>query len=205
ALPAADAHELWRAGMLHDVGRVGVSAGIWGKPGALTEREWEKVRLHSYYTERVLARPDTLARLGRLAASGHERLDGGGYHRRAGASMLAPGARILAAADAYCAMGEARPPPRRRRRAERARGRRAPIAGLETRSRGGTDRTRSRGTAAARARAPHQAHRAPARYLGQDGGQPHSAHLREDRRHHARRRHALRDGKASAVAVIARA
>ncbi len=109
ALPAADAHELWRAGMLHDVGRVGVSAGIWGKPGALTEREWEKVRLHSYYTERILARPDTLARLGRLAASGHERLDGGGYHRRAGASMLAPGARILAAADAYCAMGEPRP------------------------------------------------------------------------------------------------
>jgi HD-GYP domain-containing protein (c-di-GMP phosphodiesterase class II) len=95
--------------MLHDVGRTGVSSGIWGKPGPLSDSEWERVRLHSYYSERVLARSSALAQLGALAASHHERLDGSGYHRGASASPLTPAARILAAADAYHAMTEPRP------------------------------------------------------------------------------------------------
>ena len=108
-LPETDVISLQRAGLLHDIGRVSVSAGIWGKPGPLTEREWERVRLHPYYTERVLARPRLLAQLGALAALHHERLDGSGYHRRLAASMLSPAARILAAADVYHAMTETRP------------------------------------------------------------------------------------------------
>ncbi len=108
-LPESDRVELMRAGLLHDVGRVGVSAGIWGKPGPLSEREWERVRMHPYYTERVLARPDTLAQLGALAALHHERLNGSGYYRGLPASMLSPAARILAAADIYHAMTEPRP------------------------------------------------------------------------------------------------
>ena len=108
-LPEADAMALRRAGLLHDVGRVGVSAGIWGKPGPLSEREWEKVRLHAYHTERVLARPAGLAQLGALAALHHERLDGSGYHRRATASALSPVARLLAAADVFQALTEPRP------------------------------------------------------------------------------------------------
>jgi HD-GYP domain-containing protein (c-di-GMP phosphodiesterase class II) len=108
-LPETDVAELRRAAWLHDIGRVGVSAGIWGKPGALSDREWERVRLHPYYTERVLARPAALGQIGALAALHHERLDGSGYHRGAPAAMLAPPARILAAADAYHAMTEPRP------------------------------------------------------------------------------------------------
>jgi HD-GYP domain-containing protein (c-di-GMP phosphodiesterase class II) len=107
-LPEADAVASRRAGLLHDVGRVSVSAGIWGKPGPLSEREWERVRLHAYYTERVLARPAALARLGALAAAHHERLDGSGYHRGVSAGALSPAARILAAADVYHAMLEPR-------------------------------------------------------------------------------------------------
>jgi HD-GYP domain-containing protein (c-di-GMP phosphodiesterase class II) len=98
-----------RAGLLHDLGRVGVSAAIWGKPGPLTGGEWERVRLHPYYTERILARPGALAPLGALAALHHERLDGSGYHRCLPAALLPPAARILAAADAYHAMTEPRP------------------------------------------------------------------------------------------------
>jgi HD-GYP domain-containing protein (c-di-GMP phosphodiesterase class II) len=86
-----------------------VSAGLWGKPGPLSAREWEQVRLHAYYTERVLARPAALARLGTLAAYHHERLDGSGYHRGAAAAVLSPSARILAAADVYQALTEDRP------------------------------------------------------------------------------------------------
>ncbi|HLV98080.1 MAG TPA: HD domain-containing phosphohydrolase [Ktedonobacterales bacterium] len=108
-LPEVDAVALRRAGWLHDLGRVGVSAGIWGKTGPLTQREWEHVRLHPYYTERILARPGPLAELGTLAALHHERLDGSGYHRNLSASPLSPAARILAAADVYHAMLEPRP------------------------------------------------------------------------------------------------
>lgn len=108
-LPSDDCIALRRAGLLHDVGRVGVSAGIWGKAGPLTSRDWDQVYQHPYYTERVLARSATLAKLGELAGTHHERLDGSGYHRRIPASLLGPSARILAAADAYCAMTEPRP------------------------------------------------------------------------------------------------
>jgi len=108
-LPADDVAAIRRAGLLHDIGRVGVSTGIWDKPGPLSDREWEQVRMHPYYTERVLARPGALARLGTLAAYHHERLDGSGYHRGAPAAILSPAARILAAADAYHAMTEPRP------------------------------------------------------------------------------------------------
>ena len=65
--------------------------------------------MHPYFTERVLARPGLLARLGALAALHHERLDGSGYYRGMKASLLSPAARILAAADVYHAMTEPRP------------------------------------------------------------------------------------------------
>ena len=98
-----------RAGLLHDLGRVGVPTSIWDKPGPLTEAERERVRLHPYYTERILARPGPLAGLGAVAALHHERPDGTGYHRGLPAPMLPPAARILSAADAYHAMTEPRP------------------------------------------------------------------------------------------------
>jgi HD-GYP domain-containing protein (c-di-GMP phosphodiesterase class II) len=95
--------------LLHDIGRVGISAAIWGKPGPLTEQEWERVRMHTYNTERVLNRSSALAPLASIASLHHERLDGSGYHRGLPASLLPPAARILAAADAYHAMTEPRP------------------------------------------------------------------------------------------------
>ena len=101
--------ELRRAALVHDLGRTGVPNTIWDKPAPLTDAEWERVRLHPYYAERMLARPEALARLGAIAACHHERLDGSGYHRSLPGSALSPSARILAAADAYHAMTEARP------------------------------------------------------------------------------------------------
>ena len=97
------------AGFFHDLGRVAVPNGVWDKPGALSGGEWERVRLHPYYTERVLERSPALAPLALLAGSHHERLDGSGYHRGAAAAQLSVGARLLAAADAYDAMTHERP------------------------------------------------------------------------------------------------
>ncbi|HEX2093036.1 MAG TPA: HD domain-containing phosphohydrolase [Longimicrobiaceae bacterium] len=108
-LPEADVVALYRAGLLHDVGRVGVPSGIWEKPGPLSEAEWERVRLHPYYTERVLSRVRALAQVGGLAALHHERMDGSGYPHRVPAAMLPLAARILAAADVYQAMTQPRP------------------------------------------------------------------------------------------------
>jgi HD-GYP domain-containing protein (c-di-GMP phosphodiesterase class II) len=105
----AERPALRRAALLHDLGRAGVSAAIWGKPGPLTDAEWERVRLHPYYTERVLARSPALAPLGQLAGLHHERLDGSGYHRGLPAQLQPPAARLIAAADVYHAMTEPRP------------------------------------------------------------------------------------------------
>lgn len=107
-LPSGDVKLIRWAGYLHDIGKVGISAGIWSKAGELNDREWEKVRLHPYYTERVLARPAELGRIGALAALHHERLDGSGYFRGLTAKSLPLAARILATANAYCALTEQR-------------------------------------------------------------------------------------------------
>jgi HD-GYP domain-containing protein (c-di-GMP phosphodiesterase class II) len=108
-LPGADADLLRRAGLVHDVGRVGIPSGIWDHPGPLTGGQWERVRLHPYLSERVLRRCTLLAPLADVAARHHERVDGSGYHRGAAADQLLLGPRLLAAADTYHAMTEARP------------------------------------------------------------------------------------------------
>lgn len=108
-LSNADVATVRRAGLLHDLGRVGIPGGIWDKAGRLAPAEWERVRMHPYLTERVLARSGALGSLGELAALHHERLDGSGYHRGLSASSIPMGARILAAADFFHTKIEARP------------------------------------------------------------------------------------------------
>ncbi|MGH2704573.1 MAG: HD domain-containing phosphohydrolase [Actinomycetota bacterium] len=106
-LAEGERHRIRRAGLLHDLGRVGVPTGIWEKQRRLTRSEWEQVRLHPYHTERILMRSPDLTALAAVAGMHHERLDGSGYHRGATGAPLA--ARILAAADAFRAMIEPRP------------------------------------------------------------------------------------------------
>jgi HD-GYP domain-containing protein (c-di-GMP phosphodiesterase class II) len=108
-LSEPEAIALRRAGLVHDLGRVGIPSGIWDKPGPLTPAEWERVRLHPYLSERILSQSSALAPLAALAGAHHERLDGSGYHRGSPAALLSPAARILAAANAYQAMTEERP------------------------------------------------------------------------------------------------
>jgi HD-GYP domain-containing protein (c-di-GMP phosphodiesterase class II) len=104
-----DAVALGRAGLVHDVGRVGVPSGIWDRPGPLSVDQWERVRLHPYLTERVLRRCSLLSSFAEAAACHHERADGSGYHRGTRGEQLPVRARLLAAADAYHAMCEERP------------------------------------------------------------------------------------------------
>jgi HD-GYP domain-containing protein (c-di-GMP phosphodiesterase class II) len=108
-LPQDDVVTLRRAALLHDLGRVGVSSGIWDKVGPLTRSEWEQVRLHPYHTERILSCSSTLAPLGWIAGLHHERLDGSGYHHGVSAPVLPVSARILAAADTFQTATQDRP------------------------------------------------------------------------------------------------
>jgi len=95
--------------LLLDIGRVGVSSAVWDRPGPLSPVEWERVRLHSYWTERILRRCPALEHLAVRAAAHHERLDGSGYHRGTRAIELSSAERLLGAADVFAAMTEARP------------------------------------------------------------------------------------------------
>src|SRR6185436_16849363 len=108
-LPAETVTFLRRGALAADLGRVGVSNAIWEKPGPLGFGEWERVRLHPHFTERAFAQSPALAPIGLLAGAHHERLDGSGYHRGTRGPALDQPARILAAADCYGAMREARP------------------------------------------------------------------------------------------------
>lgn len=97
------------AGLLHDVGRVGVSNRVWEKPGPLTRMDREQVRMHAYYSERILATSPALQPLAVIVGMHHERLDGSGYHRGCTAAALPLRARVLAVADAFAGMLHARP------------------------------------------------------------------------------------------------
>jgi HD-GYP domain-containing protein (c-di-GMP phosphodiesterase class II) len=107
-LPDSDVTAARRAALLHDIGLHGIPATILDKPGALTTLEAERLRLHSYYAERMLSRPPGLARLGAIASMTHERCDGSGHHRGLAGTALPMTARLLAVSCAYQAMVEPR-------------------------------------------------------------------------------------------------
>ena len=108
-LPADEIGLLRRAGLVHDLGRLGVSNAIWDKPGPLGVGEWERVRLHPYLTERMLYQSAALAPLGAIAVQHRERLDGSGYPKGLSGGAISQQARILGAVDAYRSMREPRP------------------------------------------------------------------------------------------------
>jgi HD-GYP domain-containing protein (c-di-GMP phosphodiesterase class II) len=98
-----------RAGLLHDLGRLGVPNSVWDRPGPLGEADVERVRMHPYLTDRMLARVSALRASREVAARHHERLDGSGYPRGLTAVSLTTADRLLAAADEFHALTEPRP------------------------------------------------------------------------------------------------
>jgi HD-GYP domain-containing protein (c-di-GMP phosphodiesterase class II) len=108
-LAAGEVVMVRRAGLVHDVGMVGVPSGVWDVPGRWTWSQRERARTHPYLTERVLARVASLADVGHCASLHHERLDGSGYPRGLHGDAIPRSARVLAAADVYHALREDRP------------------------------------------------------------------------------------------------
>ena len=99
---------LRHAALVHSLGRTGVANTIWDKQGTLSVAERERMQLYPYLTDRILRR-GSLAALADIASSSQERVDGSGYPRGLSGSTIPLPARVLAAADIYQSLCEARP------------------------------------------------------------------------------------------------
>jgi len=109
ALPEEQVTLVRRAALLHDIGKLSVPNNILDKRGKLTAAEWETVRLHPYYTQRILERIRGFQHLAFVASSHHERLDGSGYFRNLRNAQIPPASRAIAVADVYDALSSKRP------------------------------------------------------------------------------------------------
>jgi putative nucleotidyltransferase with HDIG domain len=97
------------AGLVHDIGKVGLPPGLLEKPGPLTLEERRIMEEHSAIGERILAKVEDYREIATIVRHHHERVDGGGYPDRIGGSDIPLISRILAVADAYNAMTSGRP------------------------------------------------------------------------------------------------
>ena len=104
---ADDVDRARRAGLLHDLGVVGVPAGVWNRAGPLTSEGRERVRQHTHLGERIVTRCPGLAELAAVVGAHHERADGSGYHR--GTRDVTLVGQLVAAAEIYQALSEDRP------------------------------------------------------------------------------------------------
>lgn len=100
---------LRRAGLLHDIGKLGVPTAVLEKPGKLSDAEFGSIRAHPTNTERILGMIRGFDRVTEIAAAHHERLDGRGYHRGVPGERLDVDMRILAVADVFDALSAERP------------------------------------------------------------------------------------------------
>ncbi len=96
-------------GLVHDIGKIGLSAGLLEKPGALTLEERRQMQEHSAIGERILAKVEDYAEIATIVRHHHERVDGMGYPDAIGGDEIPLISRIIAVADSYNAMTSDRP------------------------------------------------------------------------------------------------
>jgi HD-GYP domain-containing protein (c-di-GMP phosphodiesterase class II) len=97
------------AGLLHDIGKIGIRDDVLTKPGKLTDTEYEHIKLHPGLGYRILADIKQLADVLPAVLHHHEQWDGRGYPCALTAEQIPFIARILAVADAFDAMSSDRP------------------------------------------------------------------------------------------------
>ena len=100
-MPSTDITRLYRAGLVHGLGKLGVSNQIWEKKDSLSTAEWERVRMYPYLTGRILSRVGGLESVVSVATKHEERIDGSGFPRGLTGAALTAQDRLLSAAVAY--------------------------------------------------------------------------------------------------------
>ena len=97
-----------RAGLLHDIGKIGIPDEILRRAGPLSDEEWTFIRRHPDIGADIVLKVSNLALVAELIRSHHERYDGKGYPRGLNGEQIPLGARILAVVDAYTVMTDGR-------------------------------------------------------------------------------------------------
>jgi len=108
-LPAADQQTAHLAGLVHDIGKIGLPAGLLEKAGPLTLEERRTMQGHSEIGERIIAKVDDYGSIADIVRHHHERVDGHGYPDGLDENAIPILSRIIAVADAYNAMTSDRP------------------------------------------------------------------------------------------------
>ena len=109
SLPPESLQRLEYAALLHDIGKIGVSEQLLTKGAALTEFEFEEVKLHPQIGGKLLEQVELLKEAGPIIHAHHENYDGTGYPKGLKGEAIPVEARIIAVADAYEAMTMDRP------------------------------------------------------------------------------------------------
>jgi HD-GYP domain-containing protein (c-di-GMP phosphodiesterase class II) len=102
-------HTIYMAGLLHDIGKIGIDDAVLRKPGKLTEAEFDHIKEHPELGYRILADIHQLADVLPAVLHHHEQWDGRGYPFKLVGDQIPLIARILAVADAFDAMNSDRP------------------------------------------------------------------------------------------------
>ena len=97
------------AGLLHDIGKIGISENIINKPGKLTNEEFSVIKMHPQLGANIISKIDSLKKLVPLVLSHHEWFNGSGYPLGLRGDEVMVGARIISVADAYSTMTSKRP------------------------------------------------------------------------------------------------
>jgi len=100
-LSQADIEEIRLAGLLHDIGKVGIPEAILNKSGPLDASEWETMKTHTDLGARILEPLRPMVRIREMVRHHHEFYDGSGYPKRLEGEQIPHGARVIAVADAY--------------------------------------------------------------------------------------------------------
>ncbi len=107
--PAALVSDIYLAGLLHDIGKIGIKDSVLLKPGRLTEEETQIIQQHPVIGDRIIATVSQLQHVRPGVRNHHERFDGKGYPDKLAGEQIPLLARILAVADSCDAMSSARP------------------------------------------------------------------------------------------------
>jgi putative nucleotidyltransferase with HDIG domain len=108
-LSEQEQHLAHLCGLVHDIGKIGLPAGLLEKAGALTLDERRQMQEHSAIGERILGKVEDYTEIAEIVRHHHERWDGEGYPDRLAADAIPQLSRIIAVADAYDAMTSDRP------------------------------------------------------------------------------------------------
>ena len=109
SLSEDEIQNIWIAGFLHDIGKIGIQESVLNKPGRLDPEEWELVKQHPVFAARILEPIEELSDVIEMVRHHHEHFDGTGYPSGIAGADIPLGARILSVADAYDALTSERP------------------------------------------------------------------------------------------------